>query len=158
MQKINKDILEHEIYMKLALKEAKKALSKGEVPVGAIIVKEGVIIAKAHNQVEEKGSTLYHGEMIAIKKACSILGNKFLKDCILYVTLEPCTMCSGAILNSRISTVVYGADEGKTGTAGTVLNLLQFPGFPGFVHIVPNILKDESVELLQKFFQDKRKI
>lgn len=148
--------LEHEKYMKIALEEAMKAFAKGEVPVGAVIVKEGVILAKAHNQVEEKASTLFHAEIIAIEEACREVNNKYLDDCVLYVTLEPCTMCSGAIMNSRISRVVYGADEEKTGTAGTVLNLLQFPGFPGFVHIVPNILKEESAKLLKKFFNNMR--
>lgn len=146
----------HEKYMKIALEEAKKAFNEGEVPVGAIIVKDGHVIAKAHNEVEKKGSILYHGEILAIQEASQKLGNKFLNGCVLYVTLEPCTMCSGAIINSRIDTLVYGADEEKTGTAGSVLNLLQFPGFPRFVHIVPNILADDSILLLRKFFQKKR--
>lgn len=149
-------ILEHEKYMKIALEEARKALDQDEVPVGAVILKDGIIIAKAYNQVEKEGSVLCHGEILAIKEASKVLGSKFLLGCTLYVTLEPCTMCSGAILNSRIDTLVYGANEEKTGTAGTVLNLLQFPSFPNFVHIVPNILEDESVKLLQEFFRKKR--
>lgn len=149
-------ILEHNYYMKIALNEAEKAFVKGEVPVGAVIVKDGKVISKAHNQVEERGSVLFHAEILAIEEACREVNNKYLDDCVLYVTLEPCTMCSGAIMNSRISRVVYGADEEKTGTAGTVLNLLQFPGFPGFVHIVPNILKEESAKLLKKFFNNMR--
>jgi tRNA(adenine34) deaminase len=156
MRNLCNDIIIHEKYMKFALEEAEKAFAKGEVPVGAVIVKGDKIIAKAHNKVEEKGSTLYHAEIIAIENACREINNKYLDDCTLYVTLEPCTMCSGAIMNSRISRVVYGADEEKSGTAGTVLNLLQFPSFPVFVHIIPNILKDESAELLKKFFQFKR--
>lgn len=149
-------ILEHNYYMKIALNEAEKAFVKGEVPVGAVIVKDGKVISKAHNQVEERGSVLFHAEILAIEEACKNLNNKYLDQCVLYVTLEPCSMCSGAILNSRISKIVFGADEEKTGTAGSVINLLQFPGFPGFVHIVPNILAKESAELLKKFFNEIR--
>ena len=156
MEKPTKNYQEHEEYMRIALEEAKIAFSKEEVPIGAIVVKDGIIISKAHNQVEEKGSTLYHAEIIAIKRACKHLNNKYLNGAILYVTVEPCTMCSGAIMNSRISKVVYGADEEKTGTAGSVLNLLQFPGFTEFVHIVPNVLKEESAEIMKKFFSGLR--
>jgi len=148
--------IEHEKFMRIALEEAKKAFDKDEVPVGAVVVKNGIVITKAHNQVEEKKSSIYHAEIIAIKEATKKLDNKFLDGCVIYITLEPCMMCSGAIMNSRISKVVYGADEEKTGTAGSVLNLLQYPGFCVFVKIVPNILKEESAKLLQAFFKKKR--
>ena len=147
---------DHEKFMQIALEQAQIALNKGEVPVGAVIVKDGQVIFQAHNQVEEKGSTLFHAEILAIEGACRELNNKYLDSCILYVTLEPCPMCAGAIMAARIGKIVYGADEEKTGSAGTVLNLLQFPYFPFFVSIVPNILAQESARLLKKFFQFKR--
>lgn len=147
---------EHEKFMALALDQAQRAFDKGEVPVGALIVKDGQVISQAHNQVEEKGSTLFHAEILAIEEACRILDNKYLEDCILYVTLEPCPMCAGAMMAARIDKLVYGADEEKTGSAGSVINLLQFPSFPFFVSIVPNILAGESAQLLKRFFQFKR--
>lgn len=147
---------EHEKFMALALEQAQIAFDKGEVPVGALIVKDGQVISQAHNQVEEKGSTLFHAEILVIEGACRILDNKYLEDCILYVTLEPCPMCAGAMMAARIEKLVYGADEEKTGSAGSVINLLQFPSFPFFVSIVPNILAGESAQLLKRFFQFKR--
>lgn len=154
---LEKKRLEHEKFMRVALEEARKAFTKGEIPVGAVIVKDGQIISQAHNLVENRKSTLWHAEILAIEEACRQLDNKYLDDCTLYVTLEPCIMCSGAIMASRIKRLVYGADDEKTGCAGSVLNLLQFPSFPYSVSIVANILPEESTWLMKKFFQFKRK-
>ena len=114
-----------EKYMKIALKEAKKAYNKLEVPVGAIIVKDGEIIAKAHNLKETKTDTTKHAEILAIQKASRKLKSWRLLDCEMYVTLEPCSMCAGAIINSRIKKVYIGALDEKTGAAGSVLNLFE---------------------------------
>lgn len=154
---LEKKRLEHEKFMRVALEEARKAFTKGEIPVGAVIVKDGQIISQAHNLVENRKSTLWHAEILAIEEACRQLDNKYLDDCTLYVTLEPCIMCSGAIMASRIKRLVYGADDEKTGCAGSILNLLQFPSFPYSVSIVANILPEESTWLMKKFFQFKRK-
>ena len=114
-----------EKFMKVALKEAKKACKKLEVPVGAVIVKDGKIIAKAHNQKETKFDTTKHAEILAIQKASKKLGAWRLLDCEMYVTLEPCPMCAGAIINSRIKKVYIGASDEKTGAVGSKLNLFS---------------------------------
>ena len=114
-----------EKFMKVALKEAKKACEKLEVPVGAVIVKDGKIIAKAHNQKETKFDTTKHAEILAIQKASKKLGAWRLLDCEMYVTLEPCPMCAGAIINSRIKKVYIGASDEKTGAVGSKLNLFS---------------------------------
>ena len=114
-----------EKFMREALKEAQKALEKEEVPVGAIIVKDGKIIARAHNTKESKKDSTCHAELLAIKKACKKLDAWRLLDCEMYVTLEPCSMCAGALINSRIKKIYIGTDDGKTGACGSVLNLLE---------------------------------
>ena len=148
---------EKEIYMKKALKEAKKAYDKLEIPVGAIIVKDGKIIARAHNQKETKFDTTKHAEILAIQKASKKLGAWRLLDCEMYVTLEPCTMCAGAIINSRIKKIYIGASDEKTGAVGSVLNLFDDYKFNHKPEYEKGILEQECSEILKRFFKDLRK-
>ncbi len=145
-----------EIYMKEALKEAKKAYKKLEVPVGAVIVKNGEIISKAHNLKENKSDTTKHAEIIAIQRASKKLGSWRLLDCEMYITLEPCSMCAGAIINSRIKKIYIGAMDEKTGAAGSVLNLFEDYTFNHKVKIEKNVLKDECEKILKDFFKKLR--
>ena len=139
--------------MKEALKEAKKAYDKLEVPVGAVIVKEGKIIARAHNLKETKYDTTKHAEILAIQKASKKLNNWRLIDCDMYVTLEPCSMCAGAIINSRIRKVYIGALDEKTGAAGSVLNLFEDYTFNHKVEIEKGIMQEECETMLKNFFK-----
>ena len=142
-----------EKFMKEALKEAKKALDKEEVPVGAVIVKDGKIIASAHNTKESKNDSTCHAEILAIQKACKKLGAWRLLDCEMYVTLEPCSMCAGALINSRIKKLYIGADDAKTGACGSVLNLLGDYKFNHTIEVKKYILKEDSEKLLKEFFK-----
>jgi len=144
--------------MKEALKEAKKAYKKLEVPVGAIIVKNGEIIAKAHNLKEEKNDTTKHAEMIAIQKASKFLKAWRLEDCEMYVTLEPCTMCAGAIINSRIKKVYIGTKDPKAGACGSVLNLFEDYKFNHTVEYQTDIMQKECEKVLKDFFKELRKL
>ena len=146
-----------EYYMRQALKEAEKAYSKLEIPVGAIIVKDGKIIARAHNQKETKTDTTKHAEIIAIQKASKKLESWRLIDCEMYVTLEPCTMCAGAIINSRIKKVYIGAMDEKTGAVGSVLNLFEDYKFNHKPESETGILKEECEDILKRFFKELRK-
>ena len=148
---------EKEKFMKEALKEAKKAYEKLEVPVGCVIVKDGKIIARAHNLKETKQDTTKHAEMIAIQKASKKLNAWRLLDCDMYITLEPCSMCAGAIINSRIRKVYIGTMDQKTGAAGSVLDLFKDFTFNHKVEIENGILKEECEEILKKFFKELRK-
>lgn len=148
---------EDEKYMKIALKEAKKAFDKEEVPVGAIIVKDGIIIAKAHNQKEEKTDTTKHAEIIAIQKASKKLKSWRLADTTMYVTLEPCTMCIGAVINARIKRLVYATPDEKTGACGSVLNIPEEYKFNHVVEIKKGVREEESKQILQIFFKNLRK-
>ncbi len=147
-----------DIFMKEALKEAKKAYKKLEVPVGAIIVKNGEIIARAHNQKETKLDTTKHAEILAIQKASKKLNSWRLLDCEMYITLEPCTMCAGAIINSRIKKIYIGTMDEKTGAAGSKLNLFKDYTFNHNVEVETGIMQKECKELLQQFFKELRKI
>lgn len=147
----------HEKFMKEALKEAKKAYDKEEIPVGAIIVKDGKIIARAHNLKEEKKDTTYHAEIYAIKKASKKINAWRLTDCEMYVTLEPCSMCAGAIINARISKVYIGTDDPKTGACGSVLNLFEDYTFNHKVEVEKGILNNECTQILKRFFKELRK-
>lgn len=147
-----------EYYMKQALKEAEKAYKKLEVPVGAIIVKDGKIIAKAHNQKETKTDTTKHAEILAIQKASRKLGSWRLIDCEMYVTLEPCSMCAGAIINARMKKVYIGAKDEKTGAVGSVLNLFEDYTFNHKVEVETGIMKEECQETLTKFFKELREL
>ena len=149
---------EKEKFMKQSLKEAKKAYKKLEVPVGAIIVKDGKIIARAHNQKETKFDTTKHAEILAIQKASKKLGSWRLIDCDMYVTLEPCSMCAGAIINSRIKNVYIGASDEKTGAVGSVLYLFEDYKFNHKVNFEKGILEEDCKKVLQDFFKELRKI
>ena len=144
---------QEEKYMKIALKEAQKACEKLEVPVGCIIVKDGKIIAKAHNLKETKYDTTKHAEILAIQKASKKLKSWRLLDCTMYVTLEPCSMCAGAIINSRIKKVYIGAKDAKTGACGSVLNLFDDFKFNHKVEYEIGILKNECEAILKNFFK-----
>ena len=143
---------EQETYMKEALKEARKAYKKLEIPVGAVIIKDGEIIARGHNVKEEKKDTTKHAEIIAIQKASKKLDNWRLNDCEMYITLEPCPMCAGAIIQSRIKKVYIGAMDEKTGACGSVLNLLEDYKFNHKVEVEKGILKDDCEKMLKEFF------
>lgn len=146
-----------EKYMKEALKEAQKAYNKKEVPVGAIIVKDDKIIARAHNIKELKKDTTYHAEIIAIKKASKKLDTWRLEDCEMYITLEPCTMCIGAIIQARFKKIYIGTMDYKTGACGSVLNILEDYKFNHKVEYETGILQQECEKILQDFFKELRK-
>ncbi len=139
-----------------ALKEAKKAYAKDEVPVGAVIVKDGKIIARGHNLKELKCDTTKHAEIISIQKASKKLQSWRLIDCEMYVTLEPCAMCAGAMIQSRISKLYFGASDLKTGAVGSVLNLLEDYKFNHQVEFQGGILKNECENILKQFFKELR--
>ena len=143
---------ETEKFMKEALKEAKKAYEKKEIPVGAIIVKNDQIISRAYNMKEEKNDTTKHAEIIAIQKASKKLNSWRLNDCEMYVTLEPCSMCAGALIQSRIKKVYIGTMDPKTGACGSVFNLLDFP-FNHKVEIETNIMQEDCEKMLKDFFK-----
>lgn len=143
-------------FMDLALSEAKIAYDKGEVPVGAVIIKKGEIISLAHNITEEKGLSVAHAELVAIKRACEKLGNKYLDGCDMYVTLEPCAMCTGAIINSRIRDLYIGAMDPKSGCCGGKLDIITQKHFNHKVNVYYGINEDECSNLLKSFFKKLR--
>ena len=147
----------NEYYMKETLKQNTKEFEKEEVPVGAIIVKNNKIIARAYNQKEEKTDTTKHAEIIAIQKASKKLQAWRLEDCSMYVTLEPCTMCTGAIINARIKNLFIGTMDEKTGACGSVLNIPRDYKFNHVVTVQTNILQEECKKILQDFFKFLRK-
>lgn len=147
----------HEYYMSLALQEAKRAFMLDEVPVGALIVKNGVVVSKGHNVKETIKSALGHAEINAIEKACIALGGWRLLDCDLYVTLEPCPMCTGAAVNARINRIIFGAFDKKSGACGSVYNIANDERLNHRIEVIPGILEEECRELLQEFFKKKRK-
>ena len=142
--------------MKEALKEAKKAYLKEEVPVGAVVVYNGKIIARGHNLREIKESVLGHAELVAISKASKKIGSWKLEDCDIYVTLEPCPMCSGAIIQSRIKNLYFGAYDPKGGAAGSVLDLYDYK-FNHKVNVVGGIMEEECSTIIKEFFKELRK-
>lgn len=147
-----------EEFMQEALEEAKKAYKKLEIPVGVVIVKDGQIIARAHNMKEEKKDTTKHAEIIAIQRASKKLKSWRLNDCEMYVTLEPCPMCAGALIQSRIKKVYIGTKDEKTGACGSVLNLLEDYKFNHKVEIEKGVLSKQCEEILKKFFKELREI
>lgn len=144
--------------MKEAIKEAKKAAKKLEVPVGCVIVKDGEIIARGHNLKETKKDTTKHAEIITIQKASKKLATWRLNECEMYVTLEPCTMCAGAIINSRIKKIYIGTKDPKTGAAGSVLNIFEDYTFNHRVEVEKDILQEECEKILKDFFKELRKM
>jgi tRNA-specific adenosine deaminase len=147
-----------EFFLKEAVKQAKKAGEIGDVPIGCVIVFEDKIIARAYNRRNKDKSTLAHAEIIAIKKACKKLGDWRLEDCTMYITLEPCPMCAGAIIQSRIKKVVLGAMNPKAGCAGSIINILQTDGFnhKTEISLIDEPLHSECVSLLTSFFKALR--
>lgn len=143
-------------YMNEAFEEAKKAEAIGEVPIGAVIVKNGRIIARAYNMREKLKDPTAHAEILAIKEASNILGGWRLNGCTLYVTLEPCQMCSGALIQSRIDHLVFAAEDPKAGCAGTICNLLQDERFNHQVKITGGIMREEASKMLSNFFKKLR--
>lgn len=146
----------HEKYMKEAVKQAKKAYALGEVPIGCVIVYQNKIIGRGYNRRNTDKNALSHAEITAIRKASKVMGDWRLEDCTLYVTLEPCQMCSGAIVQARISKVVIGCMNPKAGCAGSVLNILQMSEFNHQVPIINGILQDQCSQMLTTFFKELR--
>ena len=149
---------EQEKFMKAALKLAQKSAEEGEVPVGCVIVYDGKIVGRGRNRRETKKTALSHAEIEAIGKACKKLGGWRLHKCDLYVTLEPCPMCAGAIVQARIQRVVIGSMNPKAGCAGSVLNVLQTEGFNHQVEIETGILGEECSQMLSSFFRELREL
>ena len=145
----------HELFMAQALELAREAAAAGEVPVGCVIVRHGEVIARGRNRREEKQSTLSHAEMEAMARANEVLGSWRLDDCALYVTLEPCPMCAGAIINARIPRVYYGARDSAMGACGGVLNLFM-EDFPHHPALVGGIMEEECRRVLTDFFRELR--
>ena len=145
-----------EFYMNEALKQAKKAMKINEVPIGCVIVHNGKIIARGYNRRNTDKSTRAHAEIIAIRKAGKIIGDWRLEDCVMYVTLEPCPMCAGAIVQARIPRVVMGTMNSKAGCAGSVINILQLEKFNHQVEIEKGVLQEECQKIMQDFFKELR--
>lgn len=148
--------LTDEEYMKIALEEARAAARDGEVPVGAVVVCEGEIVSRAHNQRERMKLATAHAEILAVNEACLALGRRTLSDCTLYVTLEPCPMCAGALVGARIGRIVYGAKDARAGACGSMLNLFSYP-LEASPEITDGVMKKEALALLQDFFVNRRK-
>jgi tRNA(adenine34) deaminase len=146
----------HQQYMVKALQLAERAYEEGEIPVGAIVVLNNQIIGKGYNQVEKLKDPTAHAEMIALSAACDTIGKKYLKHATLYVTLEPCPMCAGALVWSKIDKVVYGASDPKAGACGSVLNILNNSDLNHKPEIIQGILEQDSEFLLKSFFSSKR--
>lgn len=146
-----------ECYMKQAITQAKKAATLGDVPIGCVIVYENKVIARGYNRRNKDKTTLAHAELLAIKKASRVLGDWRLEGCTMYVTLEPCQMCAGAIVQARIPKVVAGAMNPKAGCAGSVLDLLHVERFNHQVEFVSGVLEEECQSLLTEFFRELRK-
>ena len=147
----------HEYYMRQAIAEAKRASEKDEIPVGAIIVYDNKVIAKAHNQREMLLDPTAHAEMIAITQASAYLQNWRLSDTTVYVTLEPCAMCAGALVQARAKNLVYGAKDGKYGACESTVNLVNEPRFNHRMNVISGVLEDECSLLLKQFFLEKRR-
>ena len=145
-----------EKYMKEAIRQAKKAYALGEVPIGCVIVYNGQIIGRGYNRRTIDKNVLAHAEIVAIKKACKKMGDWRLEDCTMYVTLEPCQMCSGAIVQSRMKKAVIGCMNPKAGCAGSILNLLQMEEFNHPVEIEIGVLGEECSQMMKQFFQELR--
>ncbi|QHQ60365.1 tRNA-specific adenosine deaminase [Anaerocolumna sedimenticola] len=143
-------------YMKEALKEAKKAAKLGEVPIGCVIVYEDKIIGRGYNKRNTRKTTLAHAELIAIQKASKVIGDWRLEDCTMYVTLEPCQMCAGAIVQARIKEVIVGTMNPKAGCAGSILNILQMEEFNHQVELTTGVMQEECETVLKEFFKGLR--
>ncbi|HEV2611248.1 MAG TPA: tRNA adenosine(34) deaminase TadA [Noviherbaspirillum sp.] len=147
----------HEAFMRQALDQARNAWALGEVPVGAVVVKDGEVIATGFNQPIGTHDPTAHAEVVALRAAATLLGNYRLPGCVLYVTLEPCAMCSGAMMHARLAQVVYGAADPKTGVCGSVLNLFEQEKLNHHTEVVGGVLEDECSALLKSFFTERRR-
>jgi tRNA(adenine34) deaminase len=146
----------HEYWMRMALHEAEKALDIDEVPIGCVIVHDNKVIAKGHNLTEQLQDATAHAEMVALTAASAHLQSRYLTDCVLYVTIEPCPMCAGGIVLSRIPTLVFGAYDGKAGACGTLYNITEDKRLNHQVHTIPGVLDRECAALVRDYFQNKR--
>lgn len=146
----------HEAFMKEALKEAEKAYKKDEVPVGAVVVLDGKIVSRAHNLIRMKKDPTAHAEILALRNAARKINNERLLKASLYVNIEPCAMCAGALVLSRIETLIYGADENKTGACGSNLDVIGCGKNNHRIKVVKGVLKEESSLLMRNFFREKR--
>jgi tRNA(adenine34) deaminase len=146
-----------EMYMKEAIRQAKAAAAADEVPVGAVIVHDRKVIARSHNQIEMLKDPTAHAEMIAITQAANFLSSKWLQDCTLYVTIEPCSMCAGALVLARIARVCFGAAEPKTGACGSVINIANNKSLNHRIEVNGGVLAEECSAMVSEFFQKKRK-
>ena len=149
-------LTEDEAYMKEAIRQAKKAWKLQEIPIGCVIVKDGKILARGYNRRNTDKNTLAHAELLAIRRASRAVGDWRLEECTMYITLEPCQMCAGAIVQARIPRVVIGSRNPKAGCAGSILNLLQVPAFNHQVELTERILEEECSALLKNFFKELR--
>lgn len=149
--------LSHDFYMKEALRQAKKAYALEEAPIGCVIEYQGKIIARGYNKRNTKKSPLAHAELLAIQKASKKLGDWRLEECTMYITLEPCQMCAGAIVQARIPRVVIGAMNAKAGCAGSVLNLLNVAQFNHQVEVVYGVMQEECSQMMSDFFRELRR-
>ena len=150
-------VTEDEKFMRMAMRDAKKAAALGDVPIGCVIVREGKVYTHGYNRRMTDRSTLAHAEIAAIRKACRKFGDWRLEDCTLYVTLEPCPMCAGAIVQARIPRVVFGCRNPKAGCAGSVLDLLHVEKLNHQVSVTEGVLGEECAEMMRAFFRDLRK-
>jgi tRNA(adenine34) deaminase len=149
-------MISDEIFMKRAIDEAARALDHDDVPIGAVIVKAGRVIARGHNQVELLRDPTAHAEMIAVTAAAEALGSKWLSDCTLYVTIEPCSMCAGALVLARIPRVVFGAVDLKAGAGGSIVDILDHKKLNHRVKVTPGVLEGDCAALVKEFFKHKR--
>lgn len=149
-------IREHQKFMLQAFKLAEEAYEEDEIPVGAVVVRENRIIGRGYNQTERLKDPTAHAEMLAISAACSTIGNKYLEDCTLYVTLEPCPMCAGAIVWSKIKRVVFGATDAKAGSCGTLFNLASNKKLNHQAEIIQGVMEQDCTWILKQFFKKRR--
>ncbi len=149
--------MQHEDFMRHALEEAREAYKRGEIPVGAIVVHNGKIIARAHNEKESYQDATAHAEILALQRAARHLGHWRLNESVLYCTLEPCTMCAGAMVNARLGQLVYGVTDPKAGSAGSVYDIVRSPALNHQVVVEGGVLKEECSELLKRFFANLRR-
>ena len=151
-------MLKEATFMKYALKQAQIAKEKNEVPVGAVVVKDGFVISSAHNLTTLTSDPTAHAEVLAIRKACDVIGNYRLTNCELYVTLEPCCMCAGSIMQSRLNKVTFGAFDAKSGVVGSLMNVFENKKLNHQTSFEGGVLAEESINLLKDFFRTKRKV
>ena len=142
-----------EKFIEIALKEAELALSEGEVPVGAVVTHKGIIVGRGHNLVEAEGKATRHAEIIALEEASIKLQGWRLNDCEMYVTMEPCVMCIGAMINSRVTRVYFGCKDPRMGACGSIFDLSAHPSLPHSIEVIGGLCEKEATELLQKFFK-----